>query len=119
MEHAFLGVSGTDLTGEIADVLNFDRDGGALVQSVVPGSPADEAGLEAGDSEVTIDGQPFRAGGDLIVEADGEAVATMADVIAAVDSKQPGDSIELTVVRDGEERTVEVELAERPDQAGR
>jgi len=117
VQHAFLGVSGTDLTSEIADVLNLDRDGGALVQSVVPGSPADEAGLEAGDAEVTVGGQPFQAGGDLIVAIDGEPVATMTDVIAAVDSKQPGEAVELTLLRNGEERSVEVELTERPEQA--
>ena len=117
VQHAFLGVSGTDLTSEIADVLNLDRDGGALVQSVVPGSPADEAGLEAGDAEVTVGGQPFQAGGDLIVAVDGEPVATMTDVIDAVDSKQPGEAVELTLLRNGEERSVEVELTERPEQA--
>jgi S1-C subfamily serine protease len=117
VEHAFLGVSGTDLTPEIADVLNLDVDHGALVQSVVPNSPADEAGLEAGDAEVTVAGQPFRAGGDLIVAVDGEPVSGVADVITAVDAKQPGDEIELTVQRAGDERTVTVELAERPAQA--
>ena len=50
VQHAFLGISGADLTPEIADVLNLDTDSGALVQSVVPGSPADKAGIEAGDA---------------------------------------------------------------------
>jgi S1-C subfamily serine protease len=114
VEHAFLGVSATDLTPEIVDALNLDADEGALVQSVVPDSPADEAGIEAGDAELSVDGQPLRAGGDLIVEADGEPVASMTDVIAAVDSKQPGDEIELTLLRGDDERTVTVELGERP-----
>jgi S1-C subfamily serine protease len=117
VEHAFLGISGADLTPEIVDALNLDADGGALVQSVVPDSPADEAGIEAGDAEITVDGQPMRAGGDLIVEADGEPVESMTDVIAAVDAKQPGDEIELTLLRGDEERTVTVELGERPASA--
>jgi len=117
VEHAFLGVSGADLTPQIAAVLNLDAEGGALVQSVVPDSPADEAGIEAGDAEVTIDGQPLRAGGDLIVAVDGEAVEGVSDVIAAVDAKQPGDEIELTVERAGERRTVTAELDDRPAQA--
>jgi S1-C subfamily serine protease len=117
VQHAFLGISGADLTPEIADVLNLDTDTGALVQSVVPDSPADEAGIEAGDAELTIAGQPLRAGGDLIVAADGEPVEEMGDVIGAVDAKGPGETIELTLVRDGERRTVSVELTERPDQA--
>ncbi|MGH2952063.1 MAG: S1C family serine protease, partial [Solirubrobacterales bacterium] len=119
VEHAFLGISGADLTPEIAEVLNLDLDGGAIVQAVVSGSPADEAGIEAGDAEVTVDGQPLRAGGDVIVAAAGEPVETMSDVIAAVDSKRPGDEVELTVLRDGEERTVTVELGDRPAAANR
>ena len=119
VQHAFLGISGADLTPEIADVLNLDVDEGAIVQSVVNGSPADEAGIEAGDAEVTIEGQPMRAGGDVIVAADGEPVSGMSDVIAAVDAKQPGDELELTLLRSGDERDVTVELTERPATAGR
>jgi S1-C subfamily serine protease len=117
VQHAFLGISGADLTPDIADVLNLDLDGGAIVQALVPDSPADDAGIEAGDAEVTVDGQPLRAGGDVIVAADGEPIETMSDVIAAVDSKQPGDEIELTLLRDGEERDVTVELTDRPASA--
>ena len=50
VEHAFLGISGADLTPEIADVLNLDADSGALVQSVVPDGPADKAGIKGGDA---------------------------------------------------------------------
>jgi S1-C subfamily serine protease len=117
VQHAFLGISGADLTPEVSDVLNVDADGGALVQSVVDDSPADAAGIQAGDSQITIDGQPMQAGGDVIVAADGEPVETMSDVIAAVDAKQPGDELELTLLRDGDQRDVAVELAERPASA--
>jgi S1-C subfamily serine protease len=117
VQHAYLGVSGTDVTPEIADVLNLDRDQGALVQSVVPDSPADEAGVRAGDADATIGGQPLTAGGDVIIAVDGEAVTEMSDVIAAVDSKQPGDELELTLVRGNDERTVTVTLGDRPASA--
>ena len=117
VQHAFVGISGADLTPAIADVLNLDANSGALVQSVVADSPADKAGIEAGDATVTIDGQRIRAGGDVITEVDGNQVSGMDDVIAAVDAKQPGDSIEFTLLRGGDTRTVTVDLAERPDQA--
>ncbi len=117
VEHAFLGITGADLTPPIADVLNLDANSGALVQSVVADSPADEAGVEAGDATVNVDGQRIGAGGDLITAVDGEPVAGMDDVIAAVDAKKPGDELELTLLHGGDERTVTVELAERPDQA--
>jgi S1-C subfamily serine protease len=117
VQHAYLGVSGTDVTPEIADVLNLDSDQGALVQSVVPDSPADNAGIEAGDADATIGGQPVRAGGDVIIAVDGESVEGMSDVIGAVDSKQPGDELELTLLRGGNERTVTVTLGDRPASA--
>jgi S1-C subfamily serine protease len=63
---------------------------------------------------VTTDGRPIRVGGDLIVAVDGEPVTKMSDVIAAVDAREPGDELELTVLREGEERDLSVELAERP-----
>jgi S1-C subfamily serine protease len=114
VQHAFLGISGTDLNSEIADVLNLDADAGAMVQSVVPGSPADKAGIQAGDATVTVAGQRIKAGGDVIVAADGEPIASMSDVISAVDSKQPGDDLQLTVLRGGQQHDVTVELGERP-----
>ena len=66
---------------------------------------------------MTVAGQPFRAGGDLIVAVDGEPLGGVEDLIAAVDAKQPGDEVELTLVRAGDQRTVTVELGDRPAQA--
>jgi putative serine protease PepD len=118
VQHAFLGITGADLTERIVDVLNLPVDRGALVQSVVPDSPADDAGVEAGTTNITIDGQPLRVGGDVITAFDGEPVTGMSDVIRAVDTHQPGDELELTLQRGGDERTVTVTLADRPAQAG-
>jgi len=118
VQHAYLGIEGADLDPKIAEVLNLELDSGALVQTVVPGSPAEDAGIEAGDASVTVDGQPVRAGGDVIVAVDGERVEGMDDVIAAVDSHEPGDEIELTLVRGDDERTETLTLDERPDSAG-
>lgn len=115
VQHAFLGISGADLTPEIAEVVNLDRDSGALVQTVEPGTPADEEGVEGGDATVTVGGEQIRVGGDLIVAVDGTDVEGMGDVIEAIQSKEPGDEIELTLYRDGEERDVSIELTSRPD----
>jgi S1-C subfamily serine protease len=117
VEHAFMGITGADVTPEIADVLNLSSDHGALVQDVVPDGPADEAGIEGGSAEVTIGGQPITAGGDVIVSVDGEDVSGMDDVIAAVNDKQPGDEVELTLSRKGSERDVTVDLGDRPANA--
>jgi S1-C subfamily serine protease len=117
VQHAYLGISGTDLNSDIAQALNLDVDSGALVQSVVPGSPAAKAGIQAGDATTTLDGQRLKSGGDVIVAADGTPVHTMSDVIAAVDAKQPGDDLQLTVLRGGQQHDVTVQLAERPASA--
>ncbi len=119
VEHAYMGITGGDLTPEIAHVLNLNVDHGALVESVVPGSPADKAGIQAGDAQVSMGGQQIRAGGDVITAVDGQPVAGMDDVVAAVDAKKPGDDLQLTVLRGNDTRTVTVTLAERPAQAGR
>jgi S1-C subfamily serine protease len=117
VEHAFLGITGTDVTPQVADVLNLSVDHGAIVQEVVPDGPADEAGIEGGSADVSIDGQQFKAGGDVITEVDGHEVTGMDDVISAVNTKQPGDEVEMTVVRKGDTRTVTVTLGDRPANA--
>jgi S1-C subfamily serine protease len=117
VEHAFMGISGGDLTPELANVLNLSVDHGALVESVVPNSPADKAGIQAGDAQMSIGGQQIRAGGDVITQVDGQDVAGMDDVIAAVDAKEPGDDLQLTLLRGGDTRTVTVTLTDRPAQA--
>jgi S1-C subfamily serine protease len=117
VEHAFLGIGGTDVTPQIADALNLAVDKGAIVQSVVRGGPADDAGIKAGDTVISIAGQELRAGGDIITSVDGKAVSGMDDVIAAVDTRQPGDEVELGIVRGSDHRTVSVTLGDRPASA--
>ena len=117
VEHAFLGVSGTDVTPELADVLNLPVEQGALVQSVVSGGPADDAGVKGGGATVTVGGQRVRAGGDVITAIDGEDVTGMADVIGVVNEKQPGDEVRLSLTDGDQERTVTVTLGDRPANA--
>ena len=117
VEHAFLGISGTDVTPELADVLNLSVEQGALVQSVVSGGPADDAGVKGGDATVSISGQRVRAGGDVITAIDGEDVTGMDDVISVVNEKQPGDELRLSLADGDQERTVTVTLGDRPANA--
>ena len=114
---AFLGLTGAEVTPQAAEVLDLPVDEGVLVQDVVPGGPADDAGIEAGSAEAQIGPGAMRIGGDIIVEVAGEPVESMEEVIAAVDEREPGDELELTVLRDGDKETVTAELADRPEQA--
>jgi S1-C subfamily serine protease len=117
VKHAFLGISGGDITPELARALKLPVEEGVLVNEVVEGGPADEAGLKGGDTSATIEGASIRLGGDVITEVDGEKVNGMEEVINAVNSASPGDKMELTIDRDGDTRTVEVTLGVRPDSA--
>ena len=62
----------------------------------------------------TIDGREYPTGGDVVTEVDGDEVTSAEDLQRAIDSHKPGDTITLTVSRDGESRTVEVTLDTRP-----
>jgi S1-C subfamily serine protease len=117
VQHAYLGVSGADLTPQIADVLNLGVKQGALVQQVVPGSPAAKAGVKGGKTQVSVAGQRISAGGDVITAVDGKPVTGMDDVISAVNLKHPGDQVKLTLVNGGNTRDVTVTLGTRPAHA--
>jgi len=102
---AFLGVSSAeiaDLTDEVRERFDLEVDEGAFVTEVVPGSAADDAGLEAGD---------------VIVEIDGDEVTEAAQVREAILDKEPGDQVSITILRDGEEQTLDVELGRRGDRS--
>jgi putative serine protease PepD len=112
VEHAWIGISGIDVEPGIASALELDGDvSGVLVQEVGPDGPADRAGIEPFQGDGA--GEPGGRG-DVIVAVDGKRSPTMAEIAALVNGSEPGDVIELTVLRDGRERTVDVELGRRP-----
>jgi S1-C subfamily serine protease len=112
VEHAYLGIGVASVTESAAEELDLPV--GVQVTSVRPGTPAAEADLEAGSGERIVDGQVFATGGDVITEIDGEAVRTAEELQRVIDLKSPGDTIVLTVVRDGEELELDVTLTSRP-----
>jgi S1-C subfamily serine protease len=114
VKHAFLGISGVGLNDAIIEELNLDVDGGVLVQEVTEGGPAAEAGVRGG-SRPSGNGNGPLTGGDVITAINGEQNPSMEDVAALVNELSVGDKVELTLDRDGQTRTVEVTLGERPD----
>jgi S1-C subfamily serine protease len=113
VRHAYAGITGLTIDDSL-DRLNLAVKRGVLVQSVAPGSPADKAGVRAGDTTVGIDGAQVTLGGDVIVAVDGKQVSSMDEVASAVNAKDPGDELVLEIVRDGKRRKVELELGSRP-----
>ncbi len=117
VEHAFIGISGGTITPELARAVNLPVEEGVIVQSVVKDGPADKAGVEAGSTSATIDGEEVQLGGDIITEVDGKKVVSMEELVEIVNEKQPGDVLELTILRDGSTKTASVTLGDRPDSA--
>ena len=112
-EHAYLGVGLADVSEAAAGEL--DLAAGAAITEVRAGSPAESAGLRAATgTTATEEGEEVPTGGDVVTELDGEPISSAEDLQRAVGEHRPGDSVTLTVVRDGETREVELELAERP-----
>ena len=115
VEHAYLGIGGGTITPEIARALNLPVEEGVLVAEAVKGGPADEAGIEGGDTEATIEGASVTLGGDIITELDGRSVPGMEDLVNIVNGRKAGEELEVTLLRDGDEKTVTVTLGDRPD----
>ncbi len=95
-----IGIIPIDISAADAEQFGISgvESGGAGVAEVEPGSPADEAGLEVEDIITAIDGEPIESSGDLF---------------AALRNYDPGDEVELTVVRDGSEETFDLTLGEQ------
>ncbi len=77
-----------------------------------------KANLQASTGNRSVDGVPYPTGGDIVTAIDGDEVTTSAQLQSAIDAKQPGDTVTLTVVRNGDERQVQVTLDERPPRVG-
>jgi len=114
VEHAFIGISGGTITSELAKALNLPVDEGVIVQSVVKDGPADKAGIEAGGTEASINGEEVRLGGDIITEVDGEKLKSMDELVEIIQGHEPGDELQLTLLRDGHEKTADVTLGNQP-----
>lgn len=114
VQRAYLGITGGDITPQLAQALNLPSDRGAIVDRVFEGGPAADAGVKGSSGETTVDGQTLPSGGDVITALDGEPIAGMEDVISAVNAGKPGDELVLTIVRGGDEKELTVELGERP-----
>jgi serine protease DegQ len=99
VQHAFLGVQTAPITPELADRFELEVTLGALVVDVVPGGPAADAGIQTGDVLVQLAGQEINA---------------VEDMLGTLRRLSPGDTIDAVVVRDGEQLTLSVELADRP-----
>ena len=114
--HPWIGISGKDIDPELAKVRDLDQSKGFLIITVVPGSPAEIAGLK-GVSEIKIIGdKEYPADGDIIISVDGKEVRKISDILIHLqEEKSVGDEMILGILRDGELMHIILVLIERPD----
>jgi S1-C subfamily serine protease len=114
-EYAYIGVSSQPLYPQLARKLGLDTKFGGLVSEVVAGGPAEEAGIKGGDEKLTFQAGRYRVGGDVILDVAGQQIVGPDDLAKVVADHQPGDSVTVTILRDGERREVDLTLGKRPD----
>lgn len=100
VSHGYLGVVIQDISRDLADAYGLPRPAGALVSRVVPGTPAEKAGLKEGDVITQFNGRDINLSGEL------------PQMVGRV---KVGSSYPLTVIRDGKARTLNFEVAALPD----
>jgi S1-C subfamily serine protease len=114
-QHSWLGVAGTDMTYEIAQAMNIDVTYGWLLTQVTSGGPGDKAGLQAGTKQVLIAGERIIVGGDVIIAINGARITNIDDFSTYLEAYTlPGQTINITIVRNNQIMTLQAELGTRP-----
>ena len=114
-KHPWMGISGTDVDPELAEVRELNSSKGFLVVSVIEGSPAESAGLLGVTETKEMDGREFALDGDIILSIDGETVRKISDILVHLQrEKSVGDEMVLSVNRNGEILELTMILEERP-----
>jgi S1-C subfamily serine protease len=113
-EHAYIGISAKPIESGVVRQFHLPTSHGLLVQGVQAGTGAARAGLHASTSQVTVNGDTWPLGGDIIVAADGVPVASIAALRDAVAAKQPGDTMKLKILRGTKKLTIVIKLGRQP-----
>jgi len=113
--HPWLGVTGTDMSYEIATKMGINVTYGWLIVGVISGGPAEKAGLRGGAENALIAGSWVTIGGDVIIAMNGERITNMDDLTSYLEEyTSPGQVVNITIVRNRQTMTVQVELGTRP-----
>jgi S1-C subfamily serine protease len=114
-KHPWLGISGTSIDPDLANTLQLPVSVGFMIESVVPNSPAANAGLHGYKETKMMDGTKYEIGGDIITAVDGNPIKQIDDILSYLqDKKNVGDTITLDIIRDGKKMQTSMTLQERP-----
>jgi len=112
---AWLGIYGRDLTSDIAEAMELPGEtSGMLIEKITAGSPADEADLRGSYKPVEINGEEVLIGGDIITAVDETNIGSLREFTKILNNSEPGTTLSLSVLREGEEIIIDVTLGERP-----
>jgi len=111
-----LGVRTVPVSPELAEEIGLPVDFGLLIIGVVPGSSAEQAGLQAGSERAYLGNIPIMLGGDTIVAIDGEKIQDQDDLTQMMNNHRAGDSVKVTIYRNKKKMDVEVSLGEARQQ---
>jgi S1-C subfamily serine protease len=116
-QHPYLGVTGVDVTPQLAKIFGLIDAKGFLVTDITPGSPASRAGFHTGGVTYDQQGQITNSYGDIIVKIDGNEVRKIDDILTYLErEKKANDSVTLTVIRDNQLTDISIVLGARPTQ---
>jgi serine protease Do len=110
----WLGVAGKMVTEEIRLLFALPLSAGFMIEDVAPGSPAEKAGLRGGGLNVTVDGEPWVLGGDIIRSINDSGSRVTEEMMSSFRTMKVGQSVTFEILRDGKEQRVNITLAERP-----
>jgi S1-C subfamily serine protease len=115
VDYAYLGISSVTLYPQLAQRLGIKETSGALVDSIADDGPAAKAGIREAEDHITFQGIPrIPVGSDLIVSVDGRELTQAQDLSDVIGVHDPGETVDVVVIRDGKKRTLKVTLARRP-----
>jgi S1-C subfamily serine protease len=117
VSHAYLGIRGTTIGDGLAATMQSKIRRGVLVQSVLDGSPAAQAGLRGGTIESQVDGASVLLGGDVLTSIDGGTLSSMEQLTREIAARRAGAEIRLGVLRDGEAMQLTMRLGRQPTSA--
>ena len=110
----WVGIGGKFLTEEIRELFVLPLADGLLVEDVYPGSPADQAGIQPGTVDVTVVGEPWMMGGDLIVSMQGRPFTKTEDFVALLGTLKIGEPLTVELIRDRQRKRFLIIVGERP-----
>jgi S1-C subfamily serine protease len=112
VRRASLGAEGRAIWPNLADALHLGVQQGILIERVVPGGPAAQAGIRGGTRSVLAGLQELRVGGDVLVAVNGKEITSQMDLNLLLNRAWPGDTMTLTIYRDGKKMDVPVKLGD-------